>query len=188
MMTSSRVVTVVALACAGLTLTGCEQKQNETKKPADASAEQAASALPPELFVSEAPSGARSVGEVKADASAGGDVVIHGRIGGRKRPFVDGVAMFLLADVGMKPCDQLHGDDCPTPWDYCCEPRESLHAKTATIQVVGPDGKPLRERIKGAHGLKALVEIVVAGKIAQRDDSGTLVINADKIYVKPTGG
>ena len=65
--------------------------------------------------------------------SGGGGDGIHGRIGGRtggrKRPFVDGTAMFPLAEVGMKSCDQLPGDD-----------------------------------------------------------SGTLVINAYKIYVKPTGG
>lgn len=178
-----------ALACLGMVFAGCEQKDAATKTPADAPAKAAVAALPPDLFVLTPPEGARGVGAVKADADATGDVVIHGRLGGRKEPFVDGFAVFLLADVSMSPCGaESDNPCCATPWDYCCEPRESLAAKTATIQVVGANGKPLRTSLEGQHGLKPLKEVTVAGKVAQRDDAGTLVINANRIHVKASGG
>ena len=177
-----------ATACLGLALTACEQEQAATETPAATSAKTTLSALPAGLFVSTPPAGARGVGEVKADATATGEVVIHGRLGGRKEAFVNGVAVFLLADASMKSCNELHADSCPTPWDYCCEPRESLSAKTATIQVVGPDGKPVRTSLEGQHGLTPLTEVTVAGTVALRDDAGTLVINANRIHVKADGG
>ena len=184
----SETVVVAALACLGSTIIGCERKPQETKPRSTTPVQRQAVTLPPNLFVAEAPAGARSVAEVKGDPNAKGDVVVRGRIGGRREPFVDGAAVFLLADVSMKPCNELHGDGCPTPWDYCCEPRESLVAKVATVQVVGSDGKPLRASLIGQHGLTPLAEVIVAGDVAKRDDAGTLVINARTIHVKLRGG
>ncbi len=169
---------------------GCEQKPTaETAAGAGANApsKTKTASLPADLFTEEAPEEARPVGEIKADADADGDVVIHGRIGGTRDPFVDGAAVFLLADTSMKPCNELHGDSCPTPWDYCCEPRESLAAKVATIQVVDEAGKPLRVDLDGKHGLLPLTEITVAGEIASRE-GGNLVVNAKRIYVNPNAG
>jgi hypothetical protein len=148
----------------------------------------ATTSLPPNLFVNEAPPDARSVGDVMADAEAKGDVVIHGRLGGRVNPFVDGVAVFLLADLRLEPCNVKHGDGCPTPWDYCCEPKSELMANTATIQIVGPDARPLRTGLQGQSGLEPMAEVTIAGQVAQHDVSGVLVINAQRIYVKPGKG
>jgi hypothetical protein len=145
-----------------------------------------APAVPADLFLAQAPAEARGVGAVKADPQASGEVVVYGRIGGRVEPFVSGMAIFLLADTEMEACNEKGNDHCATPWDYCCEPRESLLAKTATIQVVGNDGKPLRVDLSGRHGLDPLREIVVRGEIAQREGDA-LVINATGIYVKPKG-
>lgn len=166
---------------------GC--KKDAEKEAREPTAKPSATATLPEgLFLDEEPDGARGVGEVKADEDATGEVVVFGRVGGRKDPFVDGSAMFLLADAEMKSCDELHGDACKTPWDYCCEPRDSLLAKTATVQVVGEDGKPLRVNLSGHHGLEPLKHVVIAGKVSQRGEGGSLVINAAGIYVKPVGG
>jgi len=177
--------TLMALALAGMGIMGCEQKSEQAASRSPNANQPTAAALPANLFVQSLPDGARSVAEIKADADATGEVLVRGRIGGRVEPFVDGAAVFLLADASMKSCDELHGDSCLTPWDYCCEPRESLVAKTATVQVVGADGKPLRRSLKGQHGLAPLASITVAGEIAQRDGSGILVINAHRIHVKP---
>jgi hypothetical protein len=136
------------------------------------------------LFVDAAPDGGRGVGEVKADAEATGDVVIVGRIGGRVEPFVSGAAMFLITDAKLLSCDQMGDDDhCKTPWDYCCEPRDSLLANTATVQVVDEDGKPLALGLKDVSGLKPLVTVTVVGSVAAREEGGTLVVNAKQIYV-----
>jgi len=170
------------VACCG---TGCEQKPQPTVPAADSSA--SAAALPAGLFVDAPPAGARNVAEVKADAEASGEVVIQGRIGGRPEPFVNGAALFLLADSAVKTCDELHGDGCPTPWDYCCEPRESLAAGTATVQVLGADGRPLRVGLNGQHGLSPKATVTLVGDVAPRVDTSTLVINARRIHVHRVG-
>jgi hypothetical protein len=171
----------------GLVMTACERKASSKERVREEAASVERITLPPDLFVDQAPAGARGVGALRADASANGRVVLQGRIGGRVEPFVDGAAVFLLADKSMKACNELPGDGCPTPWDYCCEPRDSLAAKTATVQVVDADGKPLRVGLEGRNGLKPAAELTIAGEVAQRE-SGSLVINARKIYVKPSDG
>lgn len=180
--------TITTVAMLALLLTGCQNESaaNKDETPQTASGETAA--LPTDLFTEEAPADARAVGDLKADLDTTGDVVVHGRIGGRVEPFLDNAAVFLLADASMKSCDELHGDSCPTPWDYCCEPRDSLTAKTATVQVVDDAGKPLKLGLKGAHGLEPSAYVTIAGEIAPRAGTETLVINAKEIYVHTAGG
>jgi hypothetical protein len=166
---------------------GCDRPADKAAAPAAKEA-QSADVLPANLFLSSPPEGARGVGEVKADPTAKDAVVIHGRIGGRKEPFLEGSAMFLLVDSKIKTCFELHGKGCPTPWDYCCEPKDALLANTATVQVVGADGRPLRLGLAGISGLDPTREVVVTGTIAPRENTDTLVINAVGIYVTPAGG
>jgi hypothetical protein len=172
-------------------LTGCEQQSTTQPTNSDAPkpAEQAKTdELPAELFASDDPGEARGVGELKADESATGEVVVRGRIGGRVDPFLDDAAVFFLADTSMKTCDELHEDGCPTPWDYCCEPKDSLMAKLATVQVLGADGKPLKVDIKGTHGLDPATFVKIVGDVMERPNTSMLVINARRIYVEPDEG
>lgn len=136
-------------------------------------------------FAETRPDGARGVAEIKADAEGPDEVVVVGRIGGRVQPFLEGAAVFLLADLGMKHCGEIHGDTCPQPWDYCCEPKDSLMKNTATIQLVDDSGRPLKVDVKEKHGLEPLRILTIKGKVAQREAGGALVINAEKIYVEP---
>lgn len=177
----------VSVAAILMGLTACEQQSQksgpQTGKDVESGQIKQAS-LPEGLFVDAAPEGGRGVGEVKADTEVTGDVVIVGRIGGRVEPFVPGAAMFLITDAKLLSCDQMgEKDHCKTPWDYCCEPRDSLLANTATVQVVGEDGKPLALGLKDVSGLKPLVTVTVVGSVAAREDGGTLVVNAKHIYV-----
>ncbi len=180
---------LVCVGAAFLFALGCDQKPAEPPRtpsatpPSPANSVAADSALPDTLFVTVAPAEPRELGDVKADASAEGAVVLRGRIGGRVEPFVKDRAIFMLADCRMPTCRDRHGDGCPTPWDYCCEPKDELLARTASVQVVGPDGQPLKVGLQGQHGLEPMAEIVVSGRIASRD-GGTLLINADRIFVK----
>ncbi len=139
--------------------------------------------LPAGLFLAEAPSGAKDIGAVKRAPDAASEVVVRGRIGGRVDPFVKGRAMFMLADRSVPTCAEKHGHGCPTPWDYCCEPKERVLANTATIQVVGSDGRPLKADLRGRNGLEPTAHVVVAGRVSKRDD-GVLVVDAGGIYVK----
>lgn len=63
-------------------------------------------------------------------------------------------------------------DECKTPWDYCCSEPKEIAAHSATVQVVRPDGKPLRAALTGVAGLKPLSEVTVKGTVARAADSG----------------
>ncbi len=168
----------------GVVIAGCERSARDAGGPpsfADASAK---AELPAGLFLEQAPGNAKDVGELKGDSDTAGDVVVHGRIGGRRDPFVAGRAMFMLADLEMPTCDERHEDECPTPWDYCCEPKDKLLASTATVQVVGADGRPLAIGLNGRNGLKPQARVVVSGRVSKRDADNVLVIDATGIFVQ----
>lgn len=191
----------VRRACAAvltfaIALTGCESKPpagngsgggGASTSHAAAPAGNAQPQLPPDLFVEQAPEGALEIAALRADTSRDNGIMVHGRIGGRKEPFVAGRAVFLLADMSMKACNDIAGDTCPTPWDYCCEPKENLSKLLATVQVVGSDGKPLAIPIEGTHGLTKLAEVTITGDVVTRT-GGALVITARKIFVHPPRG
>ncbi len=92
-----------------------------------------------------------------------------------------------VADFTCFPHEVRGEDHCATPWDYCCEPHESLVASSATIQVVETDGRPLKADLKGLRGLDPLAEVYVVGTVAQRDEGGTFVVNASGVWIKPKG-
>lgn len=180
MRTTSLILAISSVT--SLILTGCDKPTAD--KPSTGTSAQPAAAIPATLFVAEAPAGPKDVSEVKNASETGQDVVVVGRIGGSEDPFVDGRAVFTLADLKMKACDEMDmPDSCKKPWDYCCEPRENIVANTCTIQVVDADGRPLKATLKGAGKLTEGARIVVKGKISQKQDQ-TLVINAESIYVK----
>lgn len=169
-------------------LVGCEQKPQTPPTPAagGAAAQQPAAELPKALFAAGPIADAQDVLAVKKSAEAGKEVVIHGRVGGREDPFVAGRAIFIVADMSLPPCNARSADMCKTPWDYCCEPKDALTAATATIQVVGADGKPLKIDLSKTPELQPLTEVTIKGKVSQKEGEQILVIDAQSIYVKKT--
>ncbi len=141
--------------------------------------------IAPSLFVTEKPADAKAVAASKKSAKKGDTVVIEAKIGGRADPFVKNRAMFMVADRSLKSCDQIPGDTCAKPWDYCCEPPESKKTNMMTVQIVGADGKPLKVGAQGAGHLEPLALIVIEGTVAEVDDKGTFIVNATKIFVEP---
>ncbi len=144
----------------------------------------ATAALPAGLFLAAAPVDAMNLHEAKQSAVQGSTVVLHGRIGGAEEPFAKGRAVFTLVDTGVKSCADMGDEDhCPTPWDYCCEPRDNLRTNSATIQIVDADGRLIKSDIKGVRGLKPLADVTVVGTVAQVDASGVFIINATGMFV-----
>jgi hypothetical protein len=145
--------------------------------------------IPATVFVKDAPKDAKDLRETKAAAqkgeiAKGASVTIRGRIGGRAAPFVKGRAIFFLADARLVACNEKPGDTCKVPWDFCCETPESLKANTATIQIVGTDGKPLKVAAEGAGGMKPLSKVTIVGTISDVSKEGTFVVNATAIHVE----
>ncbi len=59
---------------------------------------------------------------------------------------------------------------------------------TATIRILGADGRPFATSAQGAGGLEPLKFIVVQGTVSDRNDEGLFVVDAERIWVggKPT--
>ena len=140
--------------------------------------------IPDSVFVTEAPKDAKSVATVKKDAKKGDTVVISAKIGGRAEPFVKNRAMFMVADRSLKSCDEIPGDTCGKPWDYCCETPESKKFNMVTVQFVGADGKPIKVGAQGSHALEPLALVVIEGTVAEKDDKGNFTVNITKIFVE----
>ena len=131
-------------------------------------------------LIDDAPSDARNVAEVKKTAREGDEVVVRGRIGGRRDPINYETAVFLMMDPLMKACRPEEG--CPTPWDYCCVAAQAKAENNATVQVVDESGVPLELNVE-EHGLIPLAEIIVVGTVGPRAGDAVLVIKAKKVHV-----
>lgn len=138
--------------------------------------------LPAGMLLDKAPDAAPDVVDAKKGLKKGDKIVLKGRIGGSKDPFVKERAVFTLVGRGIKACNEIPGDNCPIPWDYCCSPRNEITAHSATIQITDAKGMPLRTDIKGRWDIKELSELIVVGTVAEvRGDA--MVVNATGVHV-----
>jgi hypothetical protein len=174
---------VAILSLSALALVACDKKPVAATPPKTNAP--AAATLPQGLILTAAPANAQSITEAKATAKPGDTVTIHGRIGGSDEPFIARRAVFTVVDASMPACSDNPGDSCKTPWDYCCEDSTDLAKKTATIQIVGTDGQPLKTDVKGAAGLEPLAEVFIVGKVRPRDNGDILVVDATGLYARP---
>lgn len=138
------------------------------------------------LFLDHAPDRVLNVIDAKQSVSQSETVVIRGRIGGSKQPFVDGRAIFTIVGQGPLACSDIPDDPCRMPWDYCCVPQEELRAHSATIQVAGDGRSPIRTDIKGRRGIRELADVTVVGEVMV-NARGALVVKATGIYVNDPG-
>jgi hypothetical protein len=133
------------------------------------------------LLTSE-PGGAVDVVALRTDAKDQDDVVVIGRIGGRRDPWIKGTAAFPIVDRAAKACNEIEGDTCPTPWDYCCEP--NLADKTVLVMLVDESGKTIKQDARELLNVTELQTVVIKGK-AKRDKEGNLTVLASKLHVRP---
>jgi hypothetical protein len=139
------------------------------------------------FFTPTAATAAGAIHKVRTTAKPGDPVVVTGRIMGREKPFVEGRAAFVLGDPAvLAACNDKPGDECTTPWDTCCNSNEEKQTGTATIQLVGADGRVLKQGLKGLHGLTELSTVTVTGTIDKASSAEALIINASKLHVQPT--
>lgn len=142
------------------------------------------SPLPAGFFLASAPTEARDVSEARKSGGlkVGDAVVLKGRVGGSKAPFVAGRAVFTLMGRGLKACNENPDDQCKQPWDYCCETRDDIVANSVTVQAVDAKGQVLRTEMKGRRGLRELTELVVVGKVTATDGK-SLVVAATGVHL-----
>lgn len=125
------------------------------------------------------PGGAPIEVEAARALPGGSEVVVTGRV----KDFVTGFASFTLIDHRFTPCDEREDDECPTPWDYCCDPASEVAAGTVAIEL--RDGaRPLRADLKGTHQFDHLVTAVVKGK-TEKDEAGNVIVVAETLKIIP---
>lgn len=130
-------------------------------------------------YLEAAPENAKQVSAVFTNPTPGTEVTVSGEIMGRKEPFVDGRAMFVLGDpTKMTPCNRIHGDGCKTPWDACCDSNATKKNAIATIQFVDENNDVIDFGLKGYRGIKEQTFITVTGTIAEGSNEENLLINA----------
>jgi hypothetical protein len=167
---------VLAFAVA---LSGCGGAETASTGGTDSNPSPADSA---KYLLATEPADAQAVRAVRTSARDGDRVAVVGRIGGEEDPWVEGIAAFNLVDEALRPCNEISGDRCATPWDYCCQP--DLAEGRVLVQVVDGEGKTVRSDARNLLGVKELQTVVVQG-IAKKDEAGNLTLMADSVFVRP---
>lgn len=152
--------------------------------PPTAQATSAADRIPDGMVV-RGPARGTDVASAKPTAATGAEITLVGRIGGSEEPFSADRAVFTIVDPALKACsDMADPDHCKTPWDYCCEDRAAMVRGTATVEIAGADGRPLRVSARGVAGLEPLATVAVTGTVIERNEAGVLVVRAKRIEVR----
>jgi len=123
------------------------------------------------------PAGAVDVAAARAQSKQGGSkVVVVGRIAN----IVQGFAVFTLMDRSLPYCGEKNKDDtCSTPWDYCCEPKETRTAHSMVVELRDAAGKPIAT--PSLPDLRLLDLVVVSGAL-QQDEHGNPVLVAAQVF------
>ncbi len=167
----------LALATAAL-LTSCEKKETTAAAPIASAPSAALSAV-----LAASPAGEpKSIHLIRATAKPGDEITVSGKIMGNEKPFVEGRSAFILGDPEvLTACNEDPADKCTTPWDNCCDSPEDKKRGIATIQIIGADGRVLKEPVEGIGGLANLAAVTVTGKVADGSSADLLIINAQAI-------
>jgi len=164
------------LAAAMLTL-GCSQGQDsQSTSPGTVPSDE-------KYLLASEPQGAQGVIHVRENAQDEQTVIVVGRIGGSENPWVERRAAFSIVDLSLQACSDKEGDECETPWDYCCE-TDLLPKATVLVKVVDDSGNLVAMDARELLLAKELQTVVVAGE-AKRDEAGNLTVLASGVYRKP---
>jgi hypothetical protein len=174
--------TCLALATTIL-LAACDNKEATVEKSTTSTPSPAFAAV-----LAAAPSSeAQPIHLIRTTAKPGDVVTVSGKIMGNEKPFVEGRSAFILGDPEvLTACNENPDDKCSTPWDNCCDSPEDKKRGTATIQIVGADGRVLKESAEGVGGLANLAALTVTGKVADGSSADLLIINASAIQLDKT--
>ena len=159
---------VLPFAFLALAACGETQKEDPPKGPT----------IPEKYWAAEAPSGASDIAAARKAAKDGAEMTVIGLV----QDFSKTQSQFFVADRALIPCNEREGDNCPTPWDYCCEDKPKLQAGLLTVEL--RDGKKLiKSSLEGFHGFTHLKEAIVKGK-AEVDSSGNVVLVAHALHIR----
>ena len=165
-----------------LLLASCESEDHANSSGNSLVAEDAIKANLPADFISQESLGeAISVLEARERNEADQLLVIQGFIGGLVEPFTQSRALFVLGDESLKTCDKTPGDNCPTPWDACCEDRKKLVDGSITVRLLDDQGQILQGTLKNVMGIEAGKTIKVECIVDSQSMPNSMVVNAKRL-------
>lgn len=172
------IVQTLALLAVVTLFSACKESENDsTGGQADGSALDS-------FYVDEAPADSQQISAIFADPTPGREIVVSGEVMGRMHPFVEGRGMVMLGDpTKVTPCNRIPGDECPTPWDCCCDDPEVLKKSITTIQFLDDEGKIIRNGLRGYKGIEELTFLTVKGTIAEGSNAENLLVNAQQFHI-----
>ncbi|MAL85117.1 MAG: hypothetical protein CMI23_01995 [Opitutae bacterium] len=157
-------------------LSSCTNDQNSQNKVILAE-------IPDSFKFSEDLGASISVCEFRDTNDTTKDYIVEGFIGGRKNPFAENRAIFILGDNTLETCDEKSVDSCPTPWDVCCEDRKKILSSTISVQVLDVDGSIIKGSLKGVSGIDSGKKIKVRGKLNTKSTAEAIILNAEAIQI-----
>ena len=83
----------------------------------------------------------------------------------------------------LETCDEKDYDNCPTPWDVCCEDRKKVAESTMSVRLLDANGSLQVGTFEGVSGLNAGAKIKVKGSLDDKSSTRSLIINAKNIQV-----
>lgn len=173
---------ICAISLTSLLFTGCGDSSEENQpKPQTVSKQ----LLSDSLALTVKPENAVTVSDARKVVEPGKTVTVFGTIGGTVSPFVDKRASFVLADhTTMKACRTEACTSCPTPWDFCCTPKEILSKSILTVQFVDEKGAVIKQGLESFKGLEKNGVVVIKGKFAPTATKDLVIINAESFFVE----
>ncbi len=179
-----KTIATISAILAAFSLSSCKESETTLGTSVEISAPDPALE---KYFTDEAIADGQQITAARTTAKPGDEISLSGLVMGREKVFVDNRASFILGDpTTLTPCNKMPDDHCETPWDACCDDKKLKLEGTASIQIVGEDGRVLSGEIRGTQGLKELSSVTITGTVAPQsspDSPDSLVVNATKIHV-----
>lgn len=157
-------------------LSNCTNDQNSKNKVILAE-------IPDNFKFSEDLGASISVCEFRETNDTTKDYIVEGFIGGRKNPFAENRAIFILGDNTLETCDEKSDDSCPTPWDVCCEDRNKILSSTISVQILDANGFIINGTLQGVSGIDSGKNIKVRGKLNMKSTAEAIIMNAEAIQI-----
>ena len=161
-----------------------EESHNHTNSTASTSEDFSKKATIPDGFITKNPLGESiSVLEARSRNEPAKQMIVEGAICGILEPFTSNRAMFILGDLSIKTCDKTPGDNCPTPWDACCEDRKKIISGSLTVRLLDENGTLKDGTLKNVNGLNAGRKIKVQGVVSTQSIPSSMISNATQIQL-----
>lgn len=134
-------------------------------------------------LLTEEPDDAIGVITTRKEAKDGDEIVLLGRIGGSKNPWIDGRSAFMLIDASMLIVgDGQESEEGELCLDDCCA---SLRAECTTlVKLVDDQGRVLSVDARQLLGINVDDLVVVRGHVERDEQEGSFVVIADGVHVR----